>query len=205
MDDVVCPACQNTRRSYRRLIWGWRYASPIDAVIHALKFRRLDYLGFQLGQELGQRHAATLASVDVVTPVPLAFLRRLGRGFNQAETIADAVAKVGGLPLRTLLARRRGTRPQSLILERTARQLNPLGAFKATGEMGKAWRGCHILLVDDVVTTGATLDAAARSLLEAGAGEVTALVVARTPAPGEGRRQDTKSEDRLQSATGCVA
>lgn len=155
-------------------------------MIQALKFRRLDYLGRQLGRELGERHAEALTTVDVVAPVPLAWLRRLGRGFDQAEVIASAVAQVSGLPLRSLLVRRRGTRPQSRISGRAERQRNPMGAFAATRQLAKSWRGCHILLVDDVVTTGATLDAASRCLLEAGAGEVTALVVARTPAPGEG-------------------
>ena len=155
-------------------------------MIHALKFRRLDFLGRQLGHELGERYAAALSSVDVVAPVPLAWLRRLGRGFDQAEVIASAVAQVAGLPLRSLLVRRRGTRPQSRIPGRAERQRNPIGAFAASRQLAKSWRGCHILLVDDVVTTGATLDAAASCLLEAGAGQVTALVVARQPAPGEG-------------------
>jgi len=172
-------------RSYRRLLWGWHYRPPLDAVIAGLKFRRLDYLGRQLGEQLGRRFTAELAGIDVVAPVPLGFWRRLGRGFDQAETIAAAVASTaGGLRLEALLSRRRSTAPQSLR-GGAERRRNLAGAFAARAAVGKTWRGCHILLVDDVITTGATLEAASAALLEAGAGAVTALVAARTPAPAE--------------------
>jgi ComF family protein len=185
------PALAGTE-SYRRLLWGWNYAPPFDQVIAALKFRRLDYLGSQLGAELGRRFAAELAEVEVVTAVPLGWWRRLGRGYDQAEAIATAVAPLcgkkadgsgRGRPLRRLLERRRATTPQSLA-GREERRKNLQGAFAATAA-AKAWRGCHILLVDDVVTTGATLEAAAGALLAAGVGAVTALVAGRTPPPDE--------------------
>jgi ComF family protein len=160
----------------------------MSEVIAALKFRRLDYLGRQLGDELGRRLRAELATVDVVTAVPLGFWRRLGRGFDQAEAIAAAVAPhcgagKGGRPCRRLLARRRATPPQSLA-SREERQRNLAGAFRPRAA-AKAWRGCHILLVDDVITTGATVEAAAAALLEAGAGAVTVLAAARTAAAEE--------------------
>lgn len=181
--------------SYRRLLWGWNYAPPFDQVIAALKFRRLDYLGTQLGGELGRRFGAQLDEVEVVTAVPLGWWRRLGRGYDQAEAIATAVAPFcGGLaggsrgrPLRPLLERRRTTPPQSLAsFEERRRNLE--GAFAAKAAVAKTWRGSHILLVDDVTTTGATLEAAAFALLAGGAGAVTALVAGRTPAPDGSRR-----------------
>jgi ComF family protein len=171
-------------RSYRRLLWGWHYRPPLDAVIAGLKFRRLDYLGRQLGEQLGRRFAAELAEADVAAPVPLGFWRRLGRGFDQAEAIAAAVAGAAGIRMEPLLVRRRSTAPQSLrgVAER---RRNLAGAFAARPAVGRTWRGCHILLVDDVITTGATLEAASAALLEAGAGAVTVLVAARTPPPAD--------------------
>lgn len=153
-------------------------------MIAGLKFRRLDYLGGQLGAELGRRFAAELAGADVVAAVPLGFWRRLGRGYDQAEAIATAAGRAAGRPVAGLLSRRRSTAPQSLAgLERRRRNLE--GAFAPTAALRGKWRGCHILLVDDVITTGATLEAAARALLEGGAGAVTALVAARTAPPDE--------------------
>lgn len=157
----------------------------MNEVIAALKFRRLDYLGRQLGAELGRRFGPRLDEIDLVTAVPLGFWRRLGRGFDQAEAIAAALAPGcgDGRPCRRLLARRRGTPPQSLATF-AERRRNLTDAFRPTAA-AKAWRGCHILLVDDVITTGATLEAAAATLLEAGAGRVTALAAARTASPAE--------------------
>lgn len=157
----------------------------MDAVIGGLKFRRLDYLGGQLGAELGRRFAAELEEVEVATAVPLGGWRRLARGYDQAEAIATVVAAGRpGLELAPLLTRRRATPPQSLA-GAGQRRRNLAGAFAPRPALAKKWRGCHILLVDDVITTGATLEAAAATLLEGGAGAVTALVAARTAPPAE--------------------
>ncbi len=154
-------------------------------MVTGLKFRRLDFLGRQLGSALAERFAAELDGVDGITAVPLGWLRRLGRGYNQAEEIAATLAARCGKKRALLLERRRGTRPQSLATL-AERQSNLLAAFAPTRALrSKVWQGSHVLLVDDVITTGATLDAAARCLLEAGVAEVTALVAARTPSPEE--------------------
>ncbi len=138
----------------------------------------------------------------LVVPVPLHWRRRLTRGFNQAERIARPLAARLGLPFAQLLRRRRATRSQAR-LGRAERLANPAGAFavrrsarrllsglpgRSVGvEQGDRERrpggldGAHVLLVDDVATTGATLDAAARTLRIAGARRVTAIVAARTP------------------------
>lgn len=156
----------------------WRYEPPLDAVILALKFRRLDYLGRHLAEEIAAGLSGRLGGADLVVPVPLHWIRRAARGFDQAERIAVPLAERLGLPVERSLARRRPTRAQAR-LGRAARRDNLAGAFR----VGRAARiaGRRILLVDDVATTGATLKAAAGALLAAGADEVRAVTVARTP------------------------
>jgi ComF family protein len=118
--------------------------------------------------------------VDGVLPVPLHFWRHTWRGYNQAELIAQIFCKKTGLPLmENVLARRRRTRPQT-TLRREERVHNVTGAFKVeVNAVGAAVRGKRILLLDDVCTTGATLDACAQALKDAGAHSVSALTVAR--------------------------
>ncbi len=159
---------------------GWRYDSPLAEVVQALKFRRLDYLGSHLGSRLVDAVAAELPEVDVVVPVPLHWWRHLRRGYNQAERLARPLAQRLGVPCRRWLSRPRPTPPQSGLSQRRRRQ-NLRRAFRCRREL----RGERILLVDDVITTGTTLEAAATCLRRAGSGPVTALAAARTPRVAE--------------------
>ena len=182
-----CGRCRAQPPAYDRLLARWRYEAPLDAVLGGLKFRRLDYLGHHLGIDLATAFAADLAGLDLVVPVPLHWGRRLKRGYNQAERIARPLAAHLGLPLVEALRRRRATAAQS-TLPRDARLANLAGAFEPRpraaipGMAGIAGiTGHRVLLVDDVATTGATLDAAAQALKRAGAAAVVALVAGRTP------------------------
>jgi ComF family protein len=147
-------------------------------VVRGLKFGRLDYLGRHLAAALAAGLSDRLAGCDRVVPVPLHWRRRLARGYNQAERIARPLAGHLGLPCLSALSRRRATPPQSL-LGRDDRLANLRKAFQVPAP--ERVRGLHLLLVDDVATTGATLDAAAAALKNAGAATVTALVAGRTP------------------------
>lgn len=180
-----CGECRRQPPAFDRLVAGWTYAPPLDEVIRALKFRRLDYLGGHLGTALGDLLPATLGAIDAVVPVPLHWRRRWARGYNQAELIARPLAARLGLPLRRALRRRRGAAPQA-TLPQAARRRNLKSPFVTRGSLS----GACLLLVDDVVTTGATLRAAAACLRTAGAGTIIAVVVARTPreSRGEGER-----------------
>jgi ComF family protein len=173
-----CGACRARAPAFRRLVVPFRYAPPLDAVILALKFRRLERLGGDLAVALATAASERLGGCDLVVPVPLHWRRRLSRGYNQAERIARPLATLLGLPAATPLVRRRPTPPQT-SLDRAERRRNLRGAF-ATPRPA-ALRGRTVALVDDVVTTGATLEAAARCLLAAGAVAVVAVAVARTP------------------------
>ncbi len=174
----LCGRCRARPPAFERLYAAWLYQPPLDQVIRALKFGRLDYLGEALGETLASRFAQVLPAVDLVVPVPLHWRRRLVRGFNQAGLIARALARELDLPCRAALRRRRATHAQSR-LPRERRLTNMRRAFRS--RRGRPAAGLRILLVDDVATTGATLDAAARALLHGGAQKVLALVVARTP------------------------
>jgi len=202
---VLCSWCRSRPPAFDRLWAAWRYEGPAAAVIGGLKYRRLDYLGGHLAQamvaamvtrplggqsaagESGDRHPGDDerggGAWDLVVPVPLHWRRRLARGFNQAERIARPLAARLGLPMRPVLRRRRAT-PAQARLGRAERLGNLDEAFdvRQTLLRGRGMRldGAHALLVDDVATTGATLDAAARALREAGAECVTAVVAVRT-------------------------
>lgn len=173
-----CGACRQRPPSFDRLLALWSYREPLDAVVQGLKFGRLDYLGRHLAEALAKGLGEDLAGFDGVVPVPLHWRRRLARGYNQAERIARPLAGRLGVPLIPALRRSRSTPPQT-SLGKDRRIANLRRAFRAPSP--RKIQGLRLLLVDDVATTGATLDAAAAALRSAGAAGVTAVVAGRTP------------------------
>lgn len=180
-DGFLCGRCRARPPAYDGLAAAFAYEPPVDKVIGALKFRRLEYLGEELAAALLSALGDQAEGHDLVVPVPLHWRRRLGRGFNQAESIARPLARSLGLPLAMALRRRRATSAQAR-LERAARLRNPRGAFAI--REAHAVRGARVILVDDVVTTAATVQAAAAALKAAGAERVLVAAIARTLAPG---------------------
>jgi ComF family protein len=177
-EDYRCGVCRERPPAFDRLLALWSYRPPLDSVVRGLKFGRLDYLGSHLAAALAEGLGDRLAGFDRIVPVPLHWRRHLSRGYNQAERIARPLAGRLGIPCTPALSRRRATPPQSL-LGKTDRLANLRKAFRVPRP--ERVRGLRILLVDDVATTGATLDAAASALKGAGAVAVTALVAGRTP------------------------
>ena len=151
------------------------YAFPMDRLLPRLKFHR----DFAAGRVLVQCMAERLAGLprpDAIIPIPLHRTRLRGRGYDQALEIARPLARILGVPLLDhALARRKTTRAQSR-LDADARQRNVRDAFHADPGVPLP---AHVVLVDDVMTTGATLHAAARVLQRAGALRVDAWVCAR--------------------------
>jgi ComF family protein len=171
----VCGRCLTRPPHFAATIALADYAPPVDAMVAALKFHnRLD-LGRAFGLLLAERARAWQG--DAVLALPLAAPRLCERGYNQAEEIARVVAARLGRPLlrHALLRVRHCASQQGLRLAQ--RRSNVRGAFAA----GPAAAGLHLLLVDDVLTSGSTLDQAAAALRRAGALSVTNAVVARTP------------------------
>ena len=163
----------------RRSVALWRFdpGGTVQRVQHALKYGRRPSLGIPLGRLLGdatQRHARGWAP-DVVCPVPLAPIRELERGYNQSAGLASGAADALACETEDLLVRTRSTRTQT-TLAFSERWQNVAGAFARSPE-ARPLAGVRVLLVDDVVTTGATLLAAAQPLLDAGA-EVTVAALA---------------------------
>ena len=154
------------------------FDGPIREVLHSFKYGdRLDLLRF-LAAELSAE-AALLGPVDLIVPVPLHPRRLRARGFNQSALIARRLSRLMQTPAKLdAIARVRDIPPQ-VGLERAARIENVKGAFEVPARFEEAIRGARALVVDDVMTTGATLHACAAALKRAGAGEVVAATVAR--------------------------
>ena len=154
------------------------YAGPLRDCVVALKYggrhRAADRLASRL-REVG-RCRAILRRTDVLVPVPLHRNRERRRGFNQAELLARALGRSSGVPVCRGLARTRDTRSQTDLSARDRRR-NVQDAFAVTA--GAPFERAAVTLVDDVLTTGATLRECAATLLARGAREVRAITVAR--------------------------
>ncbi len=147
-----CGTCLGQPPPYDRLVSAWSYEPPLDAVLQALKFRRLAYLGGHLAEALAAALGDQISGFDLVVPVALHWRRQLARGYNQAAEIARPLGRLLGLPVRCHLVRARAT-PAQTGLDREGRLHNLRGAFRVRRAPGLAGR--RVLLVDDVVTTGA--------------------------------------------------
>ena len=156
-----------------------RYDDVARALVHALKYGdRLDLAPIMGGWMAGAGREL-LAKADALVPVPLHWRRLWTRRFNQSAVLADIISVRSGVPvLPCTLKRIRPTR-QQVGLARAQRATNVQGAFRVAREDRGDVRGRRLILIDDVLTSGATLDTCARALLRAGAANVDALVFAR--------------------------
>jgi ComF family protein len=174
-----------------QLEWCASFSGPVRRALHELKYGGETRLAAPLGEAIARRWARASAGGDVLVPVPVHVERARRRGYDQAELIARVAARVLGLPSAPILERVRSTIAQ-FDLDRATRATNVQGAFQlrpppaALASQGPvalrsttSLAGRWIVLVDDVVTTGATLSACAESLLAAGAIGVSAITVAR--------------------------
>lgn len=173
-----CLRCRGERFAFARVLRLGPYEGLLREAILRMKELSGESLAEVLGELWARRLAPQLANElpDVVIPIPLHWWRRLQRGYNQSEAVARALAAALGRPCRPSLLRRVRPTPVQHHLGPAERRENLRGAFRA--RMGV--KGLRVLLIDDVLTTGSTADAAARALRDAGAAQVVVAVLARS-------------------------
>ena len=198
-DGNACATCRSRSPGGDRLAGlrsaGW-YRGTLRSIIHAFKYEGRRSLAEPLAALMRSAAGALLSATDLVVPVPLHPRRRWARGFNQARDLALHL----GPPVADALRRTRHTQPQTMLIA-GRRRANVRGAFELSkGGLLRARRtvaGRTVVVVDDVMTTGATLDACARVLCDAGARAVFGLTVARVV---RRQRQQARPPRRLPAA-----
>lgn len=176
----VCGACLHHTPPFARTRAAFLYLPPVDVLIHSFKFGgRLHLASFFAHRMEEAIRRQDQALPDCVIPLPLAPHRQRDRGYNQAQELARRLAWRLGLPLDRHSAQRIGQAPPQSSLPWKERAKNIRGAFSCIDTVA----GKRLAVVDDVMTTGATLAEFARCLKAAGASEVINWVVARTPPP----------------------
>lgn len=174
-----CPACRNEKFVFDKVVRLGPYEGLRREVILRLKHQMGEGLAELLGEYWAEYEAAQFAALhpNVLVPVPLHWLRRWQRGYNQSAALCRGLARRLHLPCGLSDLRRIRNTPRQIHQTPTARKTNVKGAFRA--RRGIALKGRTVLLVDDVMTTGATVNEAAKALRDAGAGRVVVAVLAR--------------------------
>ena len=155
----------------------WYYKDNVRKALHRYKFNRGRFLAEPFGKMIAMKALTEeLAAVDVITWVPISPIRKLIRGYDQDELLARVISRELGIPCKGLLKKIRHNRPQSGIVGFAKRRANVLGVYTLREDADV--RGKTVVLLDDILTTGATASECARVLLTAGAEEINCAVVA---------------------------
>ncbi|HUC62545.1 MAG TPA: ComF family protein [Alphaproteobacteria bacterium] len=178
-EDLLCGLCLKRRPAFGRARAVFRYDEESRRLILGFKHGDRLHGAPAFGQWMARAGAALLDDADWVAPVPLHWTRLFRRRYNQAALLAHAIGRARGVPVvPDLLLRRRRT-PSQGGLNATERQRNMRGAFALKPTYAGAVEGKRVVLVDDVLTTGATVNACAETLIAAGAAAVDILTLAR--------------------------
>jgi ComF family protein len=188
-----CPLLLPAVRAARS--WCWVPRAVSSAIVRALKYDGWEAVADEIAERLARLSwpADVVDERAMVVPVPLAPQRLRERGFNQSELIARALSRRWQIPMRAdVLERVRATRTQTRLTPDDRRH-NVAGAFRAAIDARTHLRGAHVVLLDDVITTAATLNACADALLASGARIVSYVTFGRAPAIGDRRDSGTRA------------
>jgi ComF family protein len=169
-----CALCRLGMKGFDAVYTYGSYEGTLRKLVHLFKYGRMELLSKRFGVMLATALPREVA-FDVVVPMPLHWRKRWARGFNQSELLAKEIGRRWGAAVSNVARRKKNTTAQA-GLTNAKRRANVEGAFEIRGRLD----GKHVLLVDDVMTTGATASACARALKGAGAARVTLLTLART-------------------------
>jgi len=165
--------------TYQRARAAVRYDEVASTLVHALKYQDRTDLAPAMGRWMARAGAELLDGADALIPVPLHWKRGWSRRYNQSATLASVIGRHARIPVQTDLLRRTRATPQQVGLSRAERASNVQGAFAVGADKRAGVEGRRLVLVDDVLTSGATMEACARALLRAKAASVDVLVFAR--------------------------
>jgi len=178
-EGAMCGECLREHPLYARGRSVMRYDEHSRSLVTRLKYSDQSYLASVYGGWLASAGKELVAASDVIIPVPLHYWRFLGRRYNQSALLAYALSKHCGLPvLPDGLKRTRHTQPQPGLTQKQ-RQDNVRGAFAVAPKQKPAIKGKSVLLIDDVMTTSATVSECTKALLKSGAMQVYVLTLAR--------------------------
>jgi ComF family protein len=165
--------------AYARARAAVRYDDVARTLVHALKYQDRTDLAPAMGRWMARAGQELLGEADILVPVPLHWRRGWSRRYNQSGALARIISRQSGVKLASEALRRVRATEQQIGLSRSQRASNVQGAFKVASDRSADIAGRRVILVDDVLTTGATVDACARALLRAKAAAVDVLVFAR--------------------------
>ncbi len=171
-DATLCGECMINPPRFGKAICFGPYEDPLREAIHIMKFKGIKRVARPLGQLLAHLE---LPEADVIIPVPAGLRGLRERGFNHCYYVGKELSNISGVPLESRLLYKQKETPPQVGLPAYARKINLRGAFA----MREKLQGERVLLVDDVITTGATMNECAKTLRRAGASEVTAVSLAR--------------------------
>lgn len=179
VEQEYCYDCSHTHHDYDRGLALWVHKNPVSQSIYRFKFHNQRSFGAYYAKEMVSQHKTTILSwnIDFMIPIPIHPKKRRKRGYNQAEIVAGEIGKLLSIPVdENILVRVQDTDPQK-TLDPQRRRRNIRTAFAVRKVKEEGLRGASVLLIDDIYTTGSTIDEAARILKKAGAEKVYYLTI----------------------------